>query len=46
MQEAYYIIIKFIWSGLQYGNVTFEDGLEVNIEEIRKLFENDREDNS
>lgn len=30
---------KFIWSGWQYGNITFEDETEINVDEIRELLD-------
>ena len=35
--------IRSIWSGWQYGNITFEDEDEVNVEEIQELLDDSDE---
>ena len=35
--------IHFSWSGWQSGNITFDDDLEVDVEEIRELLDDHEE---
>ena len=41
MVQDYYNYNKFIWSGWQYGNITFENDTEINVDEIRELLDDD-----